>query len=315
MRRRAIAIALACAVAGALQVLHSIAYGPVDPSGVVYGIATTAIELAALTAVHDRRRSVVAIAALAPVLGVALAFGFALAGGMGELPARVVAQIGLYNGVVSVGLWALAVAMPEARARTVELERLRTAAELATLRAHLQPHFLLNTLNTIAALAAEEPGEARELIAALGDLLRDALDARGETHALAAEIAWLRRYARIVEIRHRVRFRWDIAEATERVHIPRMLLQPLVENAVQHGALRCRDAGEVSVTATLDGARTLRCVVEDNGPGPATSQPRAGALGLELVTRRLELGGHGTFRLERADDRTRSIVEIAELAP
>jgi len=184
--------------------------------------------------------------------------------------------------------------------------------ELATLRAHVQPHFLLNTLNTIAALTAEAPSEARELIAALGDLLRDALEDRGETHSLAAEIAWLRRYARVIEIRHQVRFRWEVTEASERLQIPRMLLQPLVENAVKHGALRCREGGEISISTQLDDARKLRCVVEDNGPGLQT--PRAGALGLELVTRRLALGGHGTFRLERDGDRTRSIVEL-EVTP
>lgn len=309
MSRRSVAIALACAVAGALQALHSLAYSALDLGSVAYAVATMAIELAVLTALHDRKRSLVLLGAVALVLSVAMAFAWTtMSGGARSLPTRIVAQVGLYDGVLAVGLWALAVAVPETRARAAELERLRTAAELATLRAHVQPHFLLNTLNTIAALTAEAPGEARELIAALGDLLRDALEDRGETHALAAEIAWLRRYARVIELRHGVRFRWDIAEASERVHIPRMLLQPLVENAVKHGALRCRDGGEVAVCTQLDGARKLRCIVEDNGPGPQA--PRDGAVGLELVTRRLALGGTGTFRLEREDGRTRSIVEL-----
>ena len=310
MSRRSVAIALACGVAGALQAIHSLAYGAIDPLGVAYDVATTAVVLIVLSAIYDRKRSLVAIGAVALALGVALAFAGAAFGK--ALPLRIVAQVGLYDGVLALGLWALAVAMPETRARASELERLHTAAELATLRAHVQPHFLLNTLNTIAALTAEAPDEARELIAALGDLLRDALDDRGETHALAAEIAWLRRYARVIEIRHRVRFRWDVSAASERVQIPRMLLQPLVENAVKHGALRCRDGGEVVVCTQLDGAHRLLCVVEDNGPGPEA--PRDGALGLELVTRRLALGGHGTFRLERDRGRTRSIVEL-EVAP
>jgi LytS/YehU family sensor histidine kinase len=307
MSRRGVAIALACAVAGALQALHALAYGAFDPLGVAYSVATTAIELVVLSAIYDRHRSLVAISVVALVLSLASAF---VEGG--GKPVGVVAQIGLYDGVLAVGLWALAVAVPETRARAAELERLRAAAELATLRAYVQPHFLLNTLNTIAALASEAPGEARELIAALGDLLRDALDDRGETHTLAAEIAWLRRYARVIEIRHHIQFRWQVSEASERVQIPRMLLQPLVENAVKHGALRCLDGGEVVVCAQLDGARVLRCVVEDNGPGP--QPPRDGAIGLELVTRRLELGGHGTFRLEREGGRTRSIVEL-EVSP
>ena len=310
MSRRGVAIALACGVAGALQAIHSLAYGSLDRRGVAFGIATTGIELVVLSAIYDRRRSLVALGTVALALSVATAFAGASLGK--PLPVGVVAQIGLYDGVLALGLWALAVAMPEARARAAELERLHTAAELATLRAHVQPHFLLNTLNTIAALTAEAPDDARELIAALGDLLRDALEDQRETHTLAAEVAWLRRYARIIELRHRVQFRWDVSEACEHVQIPRMLLQPLVENAVKHGALRCRDGGEISVHAQLDGARKLRCIVEDNGPGPQA--PRDGALGLELVTRRLALGGHGTFRLERTGDRTRSIVEL-EAAP
>jgi LytS/YehU family sensor histidine kinase len=306
MSRRSAAIAIACAIAGVLETAHSLAYGAFDPLAVASTIATTAIELVVLSAIYDRKRSLVAISGVALVLGIAFAFALA------AKPLRIVLEIGVYDGVLAVGLWALAVAMPETRARAAELERLRTAAELATLRAHVQPHFLLNTLNTIAALAAEAPAEARELIAALGDLLRDALEDRGETHALAAEIAWLRRYARVIELRHQVRFRWDVSDASTRVQIPRMLLQPLVENAVKHGALRCSDGGEVSIHTQLDGERRLRCVVEDNGPGPLA--PRDGGLGLELVTRRLALGGNGAFRLERAGDRTRSIIEL-EAAP
>jgi signal transduction histidine kinase len=307
MSRRRVAIAVACAIAGALQAIHALAYGAFDPIGLAYAVVTTSIVLAVLSAIHDRKRSLLAISAVALVLSLASAFaGVALAGK--PVPFRVVVQIGLYDGVLAVGLWALAVAMPETIARAAELERLRTAAELATLRAHVQPHFLMNTLHTIAALTTEAPAEARELIAALGDLLRDALENRGETHTLAAEIAWLRRYARVIELRHQVRFRWDVAAASEQVQVPRMLLQPLVENAVKHGALRCREGGEVSVCTLLDGSRKLLCVVEDNGPGP--QEPRDGALGLELVTRRLALGGHGTFRLEREGGRTRSIVEL-----
>ena len=313
MSRRRLAIALACAVAGVLQAIHSLAFGAFDPTSVAIAIATTAIELVVLSAIYDRRRSLVAIVTVALALGAALAFAATAIPGTRTLPPGIILQLGLYNGLLAVGLWALAIVVPETRARASELERLRTAAELATLRAHVQPHFLLNTLNTISALVTEDPTAARELIAALGDLLRDALENRGETHPLAAEIAWLRRYARVIEMRHRVRFRWEITAASERVQVPRMLLQPLVENAVKHGALRVREGGEVAVCARLDGAKKLLCVVEDNGPGP--QEPRDGAIGLELVTRRLALGGHGKFRLERARDRTLSIVELELEAP
>src|SRR5262249_35560820 len=100
------------------------------------------------------------------------------------------------------------------------------------------------------------------------------------------------------------------ADETRGVRLPRLLLQPLVENAVKHGALRRHEGGEIAVRTALTAAHTVTCVVEDNGPGPAA--PRDGAIGLALVTRRLavELDGKAAFRLERAGDRTRSIVEL-----
>lgn len=311
MPRRRAAFALACAIAAALQAAHTLAYGAFDVVSVLYAAITTAIELVVLSALYRRTRKIAVIGAVALGLGIVAAVLAAAvsATSLDAIRVRVVLQVGLYDGVLALGLWALAVAVPEAHARTLELERLRTAAELATLRAHVQPHFLLNTLNTIAALVTEAPDAARELIAALGDLLRDALEDRGETHTLGEEIAWLRRYAHVIEMRHGVRFRWEVSDDSRQARIPRMLLQPLVENAVKHGALRCATGGEVVVSAHLAPDHRLLCVVEDNGPGPVV--PRDGALGIELVTRRLELGGHGTFRLERAGMSTRSIVELA----
>jgi len=325
MARSHLAIALACAVAGALQALHSLVYaGAIGLRGVATAIATTAIEMVVLTLAFGGRaagsdghagasRWLVAAGGVAVALGIALAFVTTLVPGGSQLSPGIVTQIGTFDGLLAVGLWALAIVVPQARARAVELERMRVAAELATLRTYVQPHFLMNTLNAISALVTEDPAQARELVAALGDLLRDSLDPRSETHTLAEEIAWLHRYAHVIETRHRVRFRWDVAAASERVQIPRMLLQPLVENAVKHGALRRRDDGEVSVHARL-GESMLTCVVEDNGPGPVV--PRDGSLGLELVTRRLALTGQGTFRIERVDGRTRSIIELpAEVTP
>ncbi len=225
----------------------------------------------------------------------------------------------VFEGLLALGLWTLVVGFPfalrDVQTRALEADRLRTGAELARLRAHLQPHFLLNTLNTVAGLVSEDPDEARRLLGALGDLLGDSLETSDEMQTLDAEVRWLRRYAEILETRHRgvLTFRWDIADGTRGVKVPRLLLQPLLENAVKHGALRRRGGGEVSITTELgDGDRRIRCVVEDNGPGPASREKRPGAMGIELVTRRLAIryAGAAAFRLESAGGRTRSIVEI-----
>ena len=125
--------------------------------------------------------------------------------------------------------------------------------------------------------------KARRLLACLGDLLRDVLSEAEEMQTLDEEIAWLRRYAEILESRHdgHLAFQWEIEEGARSVLIPRLLLQPLVENAVKHGALQCSRDGKVVVRACIvakDGEHParLQCVVEDNGPGMTGNPPGIG---------------------------------------
>jgi signal transduction histidine kinase len=228
------------------------------------------------------------------------------------------ALFGVLNAQLYFGVWALAFVYPfaveSARVRSLEMQQLRSRAEVARLRAHLEPHFLLNTLNAIAGLVTEEPREARRLLVCLGDLLRDAVQDVGEFQPLEKQVAWLRRYAEILEARHRgaLRFRWDVDPECEGAMLPLLLLQPLVENAVTHGALSRSDgAGEVVVRASTKADGTLVCVIEDNGPG-LPEAVRAGAFGLQAVRRRLELETpYSSLRLESSSQGTRSIVEIA----
>jgi signal transduction histidine kinase len=257
----------------------------------------------------------------------------------GDGPPRTLAfslAFGLVVGMLHTGVWALAFVFPyvaeDARLRAleadnlrIEAEQLKSAAELARLRSQLEPHFLLNTLNAIAGLVTENPREARRLIACLGDLLRDSLEDADELQPLEAEIAWLRRYAEILESRHAgtLAFNWEIDPSAKRALVPRLLLQPLVENAVKHGALRRREGGTVTVRAALaeattgDGASSparpsrVICTVEDNGPGLPDAEPRAGAFGLRSVRRRLELKfPDAVLRMESSTSGTRSIVEL-----
>lgn len=225
---------------------------------------------------------------------------------------------GVLNAQFYFGLWALAFVYPSAveaaGIQALEARGLRTQAELARLRAHLEPHFMLNTLNAIAGLVTEDPREARRLLVCLGDLLRDAVDAVSERQPLGEQVAWLQRYAEILTARHRghLQFRWEVASGCESAVVPRLLLQPLVENAVKHGALRRGDgAGEVVVKAARRPDGGLVCSVEDNGPGSLPASAREGGVGLELVRRRLELETAGaSLRLEFSTEGTRSIVEI-----
>ena len=291
--------------------------------------------MVALTAAFRRsiRGATSATQGLAIGVGIATAFGVMFGLAYGAVALRVPALRLTYpNGVSLVrtslfgvlsaqlyfGLWSLAFASPfaveSARIRKLEEARLRSEAELTRLRGHLEPHFLLNTLNAIAGLVTEEPREARRLLVCLGDLLREAVQETSELQPLDKQIAWLRRYGDILEARHRgaLQFAWEIDSGCEAALLPRFLLQPLVENAVKHGALRCGDReGRVVVRAHCKDDGTLVCVVEDNGPGMPDADVRAGAFGLHAVRRRLALEAPAaSLRHESSPQGTRSIVEI-----
>jgi LytS/YehU family sensor histidine kinase len=334
-RRRQAGIVAGALVASAFEAAHSLAWEDrVNGWAVGFMALAVLVELELLAVTFDLSSSRRLGAAWAFVLSSAVAIGAGVAeafagtaiqvtlgipiyGAMHAVKPAIVAQLGAFDGLLGLGLFAMTVVVPsavrDAQARALEAERLRTAAELARLRANLQPHFLLNTLSTVAGLAGEDPEGARNLVGALGDLLRDSLEDTGETQTLEDEVKWLKRYAEILETRHRgsITFRWEIADDTRSVRVPRLLLQPLLENAVKHGALRRREGGEVAVRATRSDGR-VTCVVEDNGPGPAARERRNGGLGLQLVTRRLalEYAGGAAFRLEVEGGRTRSIVDL-----
>jgi len=229
-----------------------------------------------------------------------------------------VLRVGFALGLTSFAIWSLAFVFPfaleDARVRSLESENLRTQVELARLRSGLEPHFLLNALNTVSGLVTEDPREARRLLGTIGDLLRDLVAPAGEMQSLDEQLEWLRRYAQVLETRHagQLAFRWEVEGRTRQALLPRMLLQPLVENGVKHGALRRAGGGAVTVRAEVaDGAR-LVCTVEDNGPGIPGGTARPGAFGLLSVRRRLALRYGTTARLreESSPAGARFIVEL-----
>jgi signal transduction histidine kinase len=230
-----------------------------------------------------------------------------------EVPndAFAVGFLGAYNSVLVVGVWALAYLVPvaarEAHARDRERDELRRAVEQARLRATLEPHFVLNTLNAIAGLVTADPEAARDRIGDLGDLLRDAVRlADSSHHSLDSEVRWLERYTRILVSRHEgnLEVRWDVDPASRAASVPVLVLQPLVENAIQHGALQRGDGGCVEIATRVDGDR-ISCTIADNGPGFA-AEPRIGAQGLALTRRRLSAEWPGaTLSVDSGRDGTR----------
>ncbi|WP_437909112.1 histidine kinase [Sorangium sp. So ce327] len=227
------------------------------------------------------------------------------------------AVVGFFDGDALFGFWALLIELPRqiGAERRLEDERraLRQEVELAHIRAALEPHFVLNTLNTIAGLVTEEPAEARTLIATLGDLLRDIMQgSRRSHHTVREEVSWLRGFARILESRHfgRLAFEWDVDASVDDCVLPVLLLQPLLENAVHHGALRRRERGRVVLQITGE-AGHLRCAVEDEGPGFDLAAVPPEGRGLALVRRRVALeSADASLRIDSKPGRTRLEVTL-----
>jgi signal transduction histidine kinase len=182
------------------------------------------------------------------------------------------------------------------RERQLQSARLETElvrAQLHALRSQLQPHFLFNSLHTIAMLMRERRVEdATDMIARLGELMRRTLDGDGVQEVpLDAELELARDYLAIEQVRFgdRLRVDFDIQEEARRALVPAMVLQPLVENAVRHGISRRPEAGHIRVQAAVDDGRRLRLCVRDDGPGFAAASPAtAPHVGLANTRRRLE---------------------------
>jgi len=175
--------------------------------------------------------------------------------------------------------------------RTAELERLLAHARLDTLRAQLHPHFLFNALNAISAYVEESPRQARQMIEQLGDLLRLSLahsDAQEIT--LAQEMSFIDRYLKLQAVRFEQRLHIDLKPDPEVMDalVPPFILQPLVENAVRHGASMRTAPTLVQIDAWRNnGHICLR--VRDDGPGlpPNWSLEQNAGIGLSNTRERL----------------------------
>ena len=170
-------------------------------------------------------------------------------------------------------------------------------ARLRTLQAQLQPHFLFNALNGIAALIRSQPRVAEEMVTSLSELLRLALSQSGRQQIpLRQELEFLDRYLEIQQMRFGDRLSVERALAPDTLDclVPSLLLQPLVENAIRHGIEPSAQPGVVRLAAQIVGNR-LEIHIADNGVGlPAGGTgdvpgnvPRGTGLGLASVRERL----------------------------
>ena len=187
--------------------------------------------------------------------------------------------------------------------REAELEVAAREAELQAIKTQLEPHFLLNSLNSVLSLIRHDPAAAEQMVGRLASLLHRVFD-RLNQHLvpLGPELDMMRDYLEVERVRFDDRLRFDIRveSSAGAVLVPPLLLQPLVENAVKHGIEPYARPGTVTIDARLSRDR-LHIAIADTGDGPASAATAGTGRGLELTRRRLDsvYGDRAQLRTER----------------
>ncbi|HVE85850.1 MAG TPA: histidine kinase [Myxococcales bacterium] len=190
--------------------------------------------------------------------------------------------------------------LQRARARAAALEREAEQAHLLALRAHLDPHFLFNTLNAIAEWCRQDGEVAERAVLQLSSILRAVLQGVRLAHwPLERELELVRALFSLHQLRNPAAFtvEWNVPEEVHRTPVPPLLLLPLAENAVKHGPASGHP-GPITFSARPEG-QTVHFRFENQGP---YAGPRAGSDGIPTVERRLALAYGGGARLAITGD-------------
>jgi two-component system sensor histidine kinase AlgZ len=170
--------------------------------------------------------------------------------------------------------------------RNVEMQ---ARARVHALQARIRPHFLFNSMNTIASLTRSDPALAESAVQDLADVFRAYLSEKRNTSTLAEELEVARIYQRIEQLRlgERLRVDWNISQLPMLALVPGLLLQPLLENAIYHGVEPQPDGGVVTVTGELSGG--LVTVVVRNRVAEKQNDREGNKLALANIRERLAL--------------------------
>lgn len=200
------------------------------------------------------------------------------------------------------------------RQQNAELEARLAQARFDALSAQIDPHFLFNALNSIAELVHRDPEAADRMLVGLGGLLRHGIEGgSGQQVTLGDELELVSHYVEIEQARlgPRLRFEREVASDVYEAMIPRLLLQPLVENAVRHGIAPRHEPGRVTLSASK---RLERLFLEVSDDGNGTSpESRGHGVGLANIRARLQClyGDDHLFDLEPAPGGgTRARIEL-----
>ncbi|TWI65102.1 histidine kinase [Pseudoduganella lurida] len=203
-----------------------------------------------------------------------------------------------------------------AEATALRLELHAKDVELRALQAQVNPHFFFNSLNSVRALIYEDPEAAAQMIDQLAALMRYALQSgHADTVPLSAELEAVQAYLAIERIRFedRLRVQVDVEGGLERVPVPPMALQTLVENAVKYGVEQSATGSDIRIRACRDG-NAIR--VEVANIGAIRRYPNATQVGLANARKRLALalGGQSSLELGESDGWVRATLLLPAMA-
>ena len=199
-------------------------------------------------------------------------------------------------------------------------QRLIAEARLAALTSQINPHFLFNTLNSVASLIRIDQDRARAMIYKLSNVLRRAMKNTDNFIPLRDELAFIDDYFSIELVRfgEKLRFVRDVSAETLDIMVPSMILQPLIENSIKHGLAGKLEGGTIWLRAALNGEGRLLLIVEDDGEGIPEEKMEnlfgsASGIGVSNVKERLEVLFGKDYRMSvdsRLGQGTRTEIEI-----
>src|SRR6516165_6561916 len=206
------------------------------------------------------------------------------------------------------------------RASELQQSSLKTQlaqAQLRALKMQVHPHFLFNTLHSISFLVLEDPTKANSMIARLGDFLRLTVDnSEQQWVTLKEETEFLRCYLDIEQVRFgdRLTVAFELEPQTLSAQLPHLILQPVVENAIQHAIAPRATRGHINIQAKrLDSL--LRVAISDNGPGITSNSnsPAKKCVGLTNVRTRLQQIYGSDFRFELTNGENEGLTVVMEI--
>lgn len=180
--------------------------------------------------------------------------------------------------------------------RRIETE---SSARIQALQARIRPHFLFNSMNTIASLTRLQPEVAEEAIHDLSDLFRASINNSDEKNTLEEEIILARRYLNIEELRlgGRLAVNWELEHLPLETRVPPLTLQPLLENAIYHGIEPLPEGGSIYIEGGVEDGE-IRITISNPVPERPARSPQGNQIALENIRQRLQLAYPGKGRLE-----------------